>query len=203
MTAKILPIIGTEGIYKLKAPFDIRLIPTVVYKCISVRSISDIVISGEDVLEEYYVNNGLVEADYTLDLANDEYILTLQAVSGDVLYVPSSYLLAYPDVGGVIYTPMMLGLVLGNIATDFDLTYLKSKIESVVLENIGYTTTCQEVVTGDQVIINNDDHDAIVTARNQLVGTIETDYSKYLQMKAERDSANLKIQQLEAYIRSL
>lgn len=199
----IIPQIGMCGLYKLRSPFDASLVEGVQYTCIAVRRLSDIAAAGGDPQGDYYSAAAIDTAKYLEDVAAGTCIISLQNASGKVNYVPSSYVLSFPDMGGLPYTSVMLAVSLGQISDSIDLTYVKSKIHDVVLENVGIESTVNTVVVSATTIVGHDNHRAIEAARANVIGTVTTDHSKYLKAVAERDSAYGKIQILESFIKKL
>lgn len=200
--AAYIPHIGATGLYSLSAPFNSKLRTNVPYECIAVRKLSDILITGEDVEKTFYLDQGLTNADYIRDINNGVSIVTLQAKNGDTLYVPSFYILSYPNIGGVRYVPMMLGVTLGNLPIDFNLSFVKDKIRDDILELLGASAVVEQVIIGDEVIVSDTTHVSIQSSRQSIIGNVKTDYAKYLKASAERDAAYAKIRQLEAYIKA-
>jgi hypothetical protein len=200
--ATYIPQIGASGLYNLSTPFNTRLRANVPYECIAVRKLADILITNEDAEKIFYLDQELTNVEYLRDVADGVSIVTLQSKSGDLVYVPSSYILSYPNIGGVVYAPMMLGVTLGNIPLNLNLGFIKDKIAADIAELLGVEATVEAVVIGDETIVSDTNHASIQSARQNAIGIIETDYAKYLRAAAQRDTAYAKIQQLENFIRT-
>ena len=195
--------VGTKGLYHPVAPFQTTLISGMQYTCIAIRRIADIQASGEDPQALYYTPVGLSAAIYTADAYKGACIISLQGESGDLQYIPDSYIQQYPDIGGIPYTTLLLAISIGAIPDSLDLSYLKSKIASVVLENVGIVSDVRSVIVSPTAMLSNTLADTLETARLGRITTVMTDYAQLISVTAQRDSALLKITQLENYIYSL
>jgi hypothetical protein len=199
--AGFIPPVGTKGLWTLLAPFNASLLPNVSYTCIAIRNISDVIAAGGDPQALFYTPAGLSADVYEADLASDVSILTLQNPSGLVVYVPTTYLTSYPDAGGVPYKTIILAVNLGPVPESLNLSYLQSKIADSVQEIIGVKPAITPVGASATVIIPNAQDSAIVAARAAIVGTVTTDYAKYLTAQNQLNAALQKIGILENYIK--
>jgi len=120
-----------------------------------------------------------------------------------MLYVPSTYMTSYPDVGGVPYSVIALAISLGPIPDSLDLTYLKSKLIDVVKEIVGIETSVNTVAVSPPALIALNDSKALEAARAAKITTVETDYALYIDTKAQLVTALGKITQYDDYLRDL
>lgn len=197
---QILPIIGTTGLYNLKAPFETALMANTPYTCIAVRRLSDIVAAGGEPQVEYYQPYNLSDDAYQADLANDVCIISLQAAGSETVYVPSSYLASYPDIGGVPYTVLALAINIGALPDALDLTYLKTKLNADIVEVLGVDTTINVAAISRPSLMPYDMHNSLEAARQAKITAVKTDYAKYLEAQTALDQARTRIAELEAYI---
>lgn len=181
----LIPPIGTAGIYDLKAPFGAKLQPRVSYKCEAVRKISDFVEAGIDPYEEFYLPIGLSEASYQSDLLNNACIVSLQSSSGHWVRVPTTYINSYPNVNGVPYRGMVLGVELGPIPEYMDLTAVKAAIAGVVRDVLGVRPSVKEVTITSTQNFSQQDHDTLEATRAALVVNSDTDRAKLLALQAQ------------------
>lgn len=203
MTTNYIPPVGTRGLYRLLAPFDTLLLPNVAYRCAAVRSLSEIVAAGGNPEADYYTPAGLTTEKYLADAGEGVCIVSLQTSANNTVHVPSSHIASYPNLGGVPYSALVLAISLGAVPDSLDLTYIKSKIADTVRENLGIDSTVKTVVVSHPTLLTDVEHTTIEAARRARVGTVVTDYSRYIEAAAQRDSAYQKISELEAYINSL
>lgn len=198
----LIPPVGTSGIYKLAPPFATQLQANMSYRCDAVRRVADFLAAGLDPFEEFYEPNGLSRAQYDLDLANQVCIISLVSSGGHWVYVPSTYVLAYPDINGVPYTVMVLGLELGALPNYKDLTGLKQALSNLTRDTIGVVPTIREVAISAVQKLSQSDHDALENARALAITNSQTDRARLLAAQAELAALRAQYDQLEAYVRA-
>jgi hypothetical protein len=202
MSNYFMPQIQSSGIFTLKAPFNNALIPQVAYTCIAIRKLSSIVNDGGDPQEEFYTPYGLTDTDYQNDVSADAAIITLQAAGHDTVDVPNTYIEKAPETGGVPYAGLMLAIKIGALPETIDLSVIRQKISDDVLELLGVEATTNVVMVTLPTLIPYDQAKTTEAARQAKIGTVVTDYAKYLQSQTQLASAQQKIAELEAFIRT-
>lgn len=198
----LTPPVNASGIFTLAPPFAAQLIPGVNYTCIAVRKFADIQKLGIDPYEIFYVPNALSETIYLADVQAGECIVTLRSNGGAFLYVPTSYITSYPNMGGIPYTAIVLGINLGAIPNYVDLSAIKTKISNVVHDSFGVTPDIQQAAISETKNMSIADANAIESARLAAITDNQTDLAKYLEANADLQAALDKIAELEAYIAS-
>lgn len=198
----LIPNIGVKGLFHLLPPYDTQVLKDVAYTCVAIRRMSDILVAGGDPFNDYYTSVGLSEDTFKADLASGVCIISLQAAPNIFIYVPSSYIVSFPDIGGIPYTTLLLGINLGAVPDSMDLSYLKNKIAADVLETLGIESEVTAVAASLPMLLSTTDSAAFEAARRARIGTVVTDYSKYLASEAMLASARQRITELEAYIRA-
>lgn len=198
----LTPPVNVSGMFTLANPFNQDVIPNTPYTVIAVRKFADIIRKGENPYEVYYLPRGLTQSDYQRDTAALECIVTLRSAAGQFIYVPTSYILSYPNQSGVRYTAIALLVQLGAIPDTSDLSAVRTRISNVVRDTYGLTPTIQQLSYSDTVLKSAGDHAAIEAARTAAITEHQTDYAKYQQALATVTAQALRIQQLEAYIKS-
>lgn len=196
----LTPPIGASGIFRLGGPYAALLQTNVSYTCDAVRKMADIIVLGIDPHAEFYAEHGLTYQQYQNDLKNSECIVSLRSNGGHWVYVPTSYILSYPDMGGIPYTALVLGINIGAVPNYLDLSVIKQRIVDLVRETIGVTSTVAQVAISPTKKLPQADHNAIEANRVANITSTRTDRALYLEAVAQRDALALKIQQLEAYI---
>lgn len=200
--ANITPPIKATGMFVLKEPFAAAIVPNYQYTCIAIKNIRESILTEEDFKENVYTSKNITEEDFLKDLNANINIVTLQNKLGNKVVVPTSYILQIPDINGVAYTPTIIGIDIGLLSDRVNLTSLKTKLQQVVLEYIGIENVpVQEAISGGSIIMSEADHNVLETIRLSRIATNETDYGKYLSVKAERDAMAIKIAALENHIR--
>lgn len=202
MAMALIPPIGTSGIYKLASPFSTQLQSGMSYRCEAVRRTADFIELGFDPYEEIYLPNQISREQYEQDLDNQVAIVSLVASSGHWIYVPSTYILAYPDIGGVPYTVMVLGLELGAIPNYMDLTGLKHAIQDLVRDTIGVTPQVREVVISAVQKLSQSDHDALETARRSSITNSQTNRAKALTLQNQFNALQKQYNELQAWVQA-
>lgn len=195
--------IGAKGIFTLEAPYNALMPTQIVYSVEGIRRISDIVASGLDPFVEYYEPNGITQEAYELDLQADINIVSLMSTGGDWLYVPSTAIMSYPDINGVSYTAMMLGISLGALPDTTSLAPLKTAISNMVRDYLGITPIVKEIVVSDSSLISYADHTTIETARAGVKTVDKSDAAKLTDMTAKYNALLVRVSQIEAYAKTL
>jgi hypothetical protein len=199
----LIPPVGTSGIYKLASPFNTLLQANMSYRCDAVRRVTDYLEVGLDPFVDIYEPRGLSKAIYNTDLLNQVCIVSLVSTSGHWIYVPSTYIASYPDINGVPYTVMVIGLELGAIPNYKDLTGLKQAIASLTRDVIGVMPTVREVAISAVQKLSQSDHDALENARSIAITNSQTDRAKLLTVQHELTVLRQQYAELEAYVRDL
>lgn len=198
----LTPPINVTGVYTLSGPWAQDVVPNTPYTNIAIRKFADIIRDGQDPYQVYYQTKNLQLADYQRDYDAGECIVTLRSAGGQFIHVPTSYILSYPNQSGVPYAVMVLGVNLGAIPNQADLSVIKQKISDVVHDYYGVTPSIQQAVISEVQNKSAADHAAIEAARQNEIRERQTDYSKYLAAQATVQSQAQYIQQLETYIRT-
>ena len=200
---QVIPPIGISGIWNLNTPFDALLKKGVPYTLRAIRQLTDILSSGGDPETDYYIANKLTSNIYLADLAINVSILSLQDTSSNIIYVPSSFVKSYPNIGGVSYRVLALTANIGAIPDDLSLAYLLSKITDDIKETIGVNAIVKLAALSSPTLLSNADAAAVEAARQANIGSNHTDYTRYIQTQAQLTSALEKIRLLEQLIKEL
>jgi|SRR6185312_682074 len=201
--ADMLPMLGAAGIYTLKAPFNTDLLANTQYTCVAIRKLVEIVAGGGDPFTDYYVPKSLDKSTYTTDLTNDVSIVTLQAADNSLVPVPSSYLAAYPDGGGIPYRVIIVSGNLGAIPDSLDLSPIQQKIQDDIAAILGIQDVTIRVSAVSNVkLLDTATAQGLESARQANITNNTTDYSMLVQVTAQRDQALQRITELENYILS-
>lgn len=194
------PDIGQSGIYKLVFPFDTLVTPKVVYTCRSLRTINDILAAGEEIFDTYYKSIGLTKTDYERDAKANVCIVGLQSGTGEWIYVPTSYIELAPNMNGVKYTSLVLGVSLGPLPDKFNLEGLIAIFKDATTATIGVTPEVKGIVVSQPAILSREEHDRLTLARNEKITQNRTDYSRVREQTQLIARLNAKIEALEKYI---
>jgi hypothetical protein len=198
----LIPPIGTSGIYKLASPFSSKLQQNMSYRCDAVRRISDYLEEGVDPYTELYVPNNISKAQYDQDLLNQVCIISLVSAANHWVHVPSTYILAYPDLNGVPYTVMVIGLEVGAIPNYKDLSGFKHALSELTRDTIGVTPVIREVVISAEQKLSQADHDALENSRAMLITNSQTDRARLIAAQNELTTLRQQYAQLQAYVQA-
>lgn len=196
----MIPPLSATGLYRVSAPFDSVLLSNRSYTCMAIRRLSDFIGLGVDPYDTYYKPLNIDEAKYKTDYANNECIISLQSTDGSWVYVPSSYILSYPELNGIPYSRVGLFADLGALPDSLDLTYAKAKVADVLAALLGIPVSVSTVVTSARTLISQNDHLTAEATRLQNVTQNDTDYSEVFRLQNEIEMLRARNMQLEAYI---
>lgn len=197
-----IPQIGVRGLYTLLPPFSDKLISGAQYVCVGVRTIGELIGKGELPFDSYYKPYGISSEVYTTDVANNVTIVTLDADGRHTVYVPSSYISGYPEIGGVSYVSLMLGAQLGPVKEGTDLSLLTDKVKQVILQYQGITTDVKIIAASVPKLLSHTSSNAIESARAAQKNIVATDYTDKIQLQNQNALLLEKIALLENYIKS-
>lgn len=197
-----LPDIGATGNYTLKTPFNVLVKPQVSYTCKAIRKLSDLIADGLDPFELIYNPVDILQSIYDQELKDDVCIISLQTGDGEWLHIPNNYIIKFPNMNGIVYRAMMLGISLGALPDTLNLDALKTAMTNLVYDNLGVTSVVKEVVISVPSIISKVDHDLIETARLSKVSLTMSDSGLLGKAQNDLDKARIQIANLEEFIKT-
>lgn len=188
------PPLEAKGRFSLRAPF-----PDVGNKfieVIAVRLFEDCEAQSEDIFVDYYEPMGLTAADYQSDLSAGAAIVTLADSDGEIMYVPDTYIISYPNMGDIRYAHLVMSISLGPLPSTLDLTAIGTQVKALVQSTIGVDNEVRFHIAPTTDVVSPEQHEANEIARQQQITnrqTIEADNARLRQMLAGKD------QTIEAY----
>lgn len=192
---RMIPPIGTRGRYSLKAPFTTE--PNTLYRCAAIREFVDLENRDRPVYENYYQPYDIPEADYRRDRDNKAVIITLVSDTTAPIYVPSSYIAAYPSLSYRNYQHVVLSASIGPIPDYLDLTFAKQQMASILSDTIGVTPEIHVGVAASSGVITPEQHETLETAREAAIVNRTTDRARLLEEQAKNTLLEQKIRLLE------
>ena len=201
MSAQLIPDIGSKGKFTFKDPVSKKISNTTSLTCQSIRTLAELISQKENTFKDVYLALGLTKADYENDISAGVSILSLQAETGSWFYVPSSYLSSYPNINGVTYTRMMMGVGLGAVADTLDLEGLKVSISNIVYDQLGISPEIKLISVSQSAIISYGDHDKIEAVRKAKVKLNKSDSRLLTEAVDARDAAEKRVKYLEDFIK--
>ena len=193
-----VPPIGTRGLYSLKAPFS--TLPNELYECGAIRFFKDVENQGLNVFKRYYEAYGLTQTDYQRDQTANAVIVTLISDTKAPIYLPSSYILAFPGLTSVQYQHVVLSASLGPLPTTLDLTFVKDQVAAAIAATTGVTPEVFENVAESTGAVTPEQHDALEAARQAAITISTTDRAQYLEERAKRIVLQEKLTALEQLV---
>lgn len=193
----LVPPNGLRGVYKLRAPFDAKILPNVAYRCDSSRGVSELINNGRDPYATYYQPENISPEQYEFDVSAGMVMVYLMGEQGIWVDVPSTYIVSMPDLNGTPYTPLIAAIRLGAVADAENLTVVKQRIADVVLEELGIVGDVQIATVGLPTLLTQVEHDSLVASRNAAKSESETDRAKWLAEKARADRLQQRVTALE------
>ena len=170
--------IGTEGSFSFLVPFNATMSTYVIYRILSISKLSSIKEQGLDPLNNIYIIGGLTEVDYINDLNNDVTIVQLGLGSG-AYYIPEGYISAGPSQDGVNYAKQSMGINLGTLPKDIDLTNLKLDIVELVKSHLGINCSIKNSDISNMSKIPYNIHNQFLTIRNSRITAGDNYKDKY------------------------
>lgn len=199
-TREILPPIYSSGIFKLDGKLTSLLSDTTWYTCIAIRKIEEIESLGIDCYNEYYTPIGLDEEDYKRDADFNACIITLKSSNGQLVHFPSTYLKAYPNGSGVLYSVMGIAIELGPLPIDYNLSTVETKLKDTVRNTLGITPRTRLLTLSNTEIITQGTHERLTKARQSNIESSSN--LEHLNKQLTKENTNLKerLKQLEQYV---
>lgn len=192
----MIPPPGTRGLYSLKAPFKTE--PAVLYTCAAIRNFPDLQNHGEDVFALYYEPLNLTQADYAADRASGAYLVTLTSDTTAPLYVPTSYILSFPNLSSQPYKWIVLSVSCGMLPDSLDLTFAKDQLAATLSDVIGTTVTVQVGSAPYTGVVTPDQHQVLEAARQAMIKNRTTDYAHVVRLTDVNASLTQRLAILEA-----
>ncbi len=197
--SRLIPPIGTRGLYTLKAPWSVA--PGVLYTCAAIRKFIDLENLGTDVFVTYYEPYGLDRTVYEQDRRNDEVLLTLVSETTAPLYVPSSYLASFPDQSHRNYQHVVLSASLGPLPDYIDLSFAQDQVASVISDVIGMAPTVHLSLAPSTGVVTPEQHDALEAARMAAVANRTTDRARVLELTRVNQELSQRLAILEKIVK--
>jgi hypothetical protein len=202
-----IPIINSSGRFVLKTPFVTKT--TVIYTVIAVREIADIYIKGEDVYRSYYESVGLVNGvdingsifNFDEEVKSKPVIITLEGTDGSITYVPSTYIISYPNAGDVVYSRLVLSADLGAIPDIIPVDSIVSDMAELIEARFGVKSEVRINRSYSQSQPSNEEHDLLEESRVGSIALAENNYSQNQDLKRALADAQVKLALMTTILR--
>jgi len=149
-----------------------------------------------------YAPVSLTYDDMKEDIANNVYVLGLKKRSGDVLYVPETYVLIDPGTNVTPYKRRVISIDLGMLPESLDNSMLLTDILAIVESRIGVTSAVKEVKVGRaEGVSDHEDREAARLIKQTAPGNYATELISALKdvekLRRVKDSYECAIRKME------
>lgn len=205
---KKTPVVQLKGRYVLIAPWTTN--PTKLYTCVAVRSFPDIYKLGIDVYSIYYVPRGMTNGtvigaetfQFENEVRNKVNIVTLLSDDNEVIYVPDTFIAAFPNMAEVPYSHLVLSFSIGAIPDFVPIEALKTVLRDTVAQHLGLIPVVNTHRLPTDTQPNGLQHDVLETARVGSIALLETDRAKTIRLQDEVNRLRQQNQQLIAVLQA-
>lgn len=201
LMARLTPQPGLKGAFLLREPFSTS--PDLEYTVTAVRSFAEIRARNSDPLLLVYEPVKLTDVEMQADIAEGAAIVVLATRTGELTYVPDTYIRSYPYMGSIPYSHLIVSASLGMIPDDLDTTLIQQVVASAISDYIGVEPTV--FVTRGEVndTISEERHVQLTISRDAAVKNRETDRAVALRTATELAAANARIAEQDLLIQEL
>ena len=209
MAIRLTPPIDAQGFWEIKPPFAVN--PQVIYTCDAIRDFSDFYTQNIDVQKTFYNPVGLYDGqpnpvDNTVfsfagERAARANIISLIDASGNVIYVPDTFIVAYPGMPNQPYSHIVLAVSLGAIPDLEPLDQLERAIQNLVAQTIGVVPLVQIMRAPSRNNPSTSQHNLLTTVRAAAIGGLETDLAQKLETAAQNTILQGHVAALEGLLR--
>lgn len=197
----LLPTVGAMGHYKVQTPFQTAIKPDVVYTCVAVRRFHDIRKQGVDPFGRFYRPNGLSSAIFQTDELNGVGIVSLSDAAGQLYFVPSSYILEFPTLGGYPYSVMGLTIAIGSMYNQTDMAPIITAVRDAIKTYAGIDPqSITPIALSGVSYVSSDAHNAVVANRQAAIDVANTPSAELTRLREQYATALQRISELEQYI---
>lgn len=192
--ARRTPPLNTTGRYELTTPW--LALSTKIYTCKAIRTFEDLRVKSIDPFKYAYEPYGATDAVYQSDIQEKAAIITLMAADGEVIYVPDTQIVSYPNMGDYHYRHLVLSISLGAVPDSLSVEWLSEQITEITQLTVGVTPTVKvhEALVRDAVTPL--EHEQIQAAR---AAAIQNTVTYKAQLQQALNVMNQQALQLAAY----
>lgn len=202
MANLIIPPVGTKGRFTLLPPFDGLPYPLEIYTLAASRQFTDVENHGEDLFYTYYNPFNLTEQDLARDRQAGALLITLQTAKYPPIYVPSSYVKAYPDQTSRPYNQTIVTLSLGALPEDIMLDPTLAALNNTVSDFLGVNPTAINVAFMPLTdVITPADHENREVSRLAAIKNRTTDYARLAAEQTKNQQLQQQIKILEKIVK--
>lgn len=168
-----VPIVKSTGTYESAPPW--ALSPTVQYTCVAVRAFSEFSKQNINVYDTFYKPMGVDTTKFAQDTKDAVVMVALESQLGELVYIPSSYILKMPTVSGVNYAHRVLTMSLGMLPDTMDLTSLKDSVRGLIEARLGVLSDVNEAMVPFVGVVTDSEHFTLEQGRAGRITEPTTD----------------------------
>lgn len=198
---RMTPPIGISGLFTLRTPFTTA--ENTFYTVTAIRKFSEIISRGQDPVQMVYAPVGLGTEEYSADYHAEAAVICLKSTTGELIYVPDTYIESYPDQGGVPYSRMILSASLGMFPEFRSVDDIKQAVISALEAKTGITPEVFVSRAPTTNYVSDEQHESLTQARLNAITTNETDAAKIIRLNDQVQTLQNKINELNLVIESL
>lgn len=199
-----VPSIHARGRFELKRPFHAK--PDVIYEVTAIRELSDIEQQGIDVYETFYEQYGITdgvtldghEFNFEKEVEKNPFIVTLEGTDRTIIYVPSTFIIKFPDVNDqLLYSRMVIALDIGMLPDDVNLDTQLKEIADLAQARIGTKVVPKLVRAMSTTQPTLEQH---LLMENNRKGNIKTSQAPIVQIDNYKKEINLLNHQIQTLL---
>lgn len=203
-----LPAMNAKGRFVLKAPFEAK--PNVVYEVTAIREFSDLYFQGVDVYREFYLKVGLEdgvtvnkeEFNFSKEVSQYPSIVTLEGSDRSIIYVPSTYIVSFPEVNEVTkYSRLILSMDIGMLPDSLNLDSVLKEVSDLVSKRVGINVVpvLNRAYTPTQPTL--EEHLVLENTRLGNIQAIDNTFSEKERYKEENTALQQQVKTLLSILR--
>lgn len=199
--ARKTPPMAVSGAFILREPFSVDTNST--HTVIALRTFAELVARNQDPLRLVYQPVGLGQTAYNEDKAEGALVVCLRDKTGNLVYVPDTYIDSFPNMGSVAYSRLIIGVSMGMWPDYRDIDDVLQAIRESVASKIGVTPelSVSRGIATDSV--SEAQHAQLTAARQNSVEENETDTAKIIRLSDEIIRLNGVIAEQDLIIQGL
>ncbi len=198
-----LPTVGTSGVWVFDSSIIAAVNVQAIYSCQAISSIRDMIVRGEDVLNNIYIPLGLTEADYLSDAASTTVVIvTLVGNDNSFLRMPNNRILELPSIDGKLYSTKVLKVTLGATPIAFDPTGLFEELKAYIYGRLGIESEISLDGNPVSFVVDYQTHEILEIERENRRFTIENPEYVIRERDREIERLGATIKTLEDFIKA-
>lgn len=199
--ARITPPMDISGPFLLRSPFVAD--PAKSYTVTAHRSFAELIARSQDPLKLVYAPVGLTATAYAEDQMEGAIVIALRDSSGNIMYVPDTYIDRYPGLGSVPYSRLVGVVDLGMWANYRDLDDVQATLKDACKANLGVDVEVTLARAATSNVVSEEQHIQLLAARESAKTNNETQTATIIRLSDELAQKNALIAEQELLIQSL